>query len=119
MGTFHVEMTMKRAWLAIPAMAMCMGLAFAPVASAQEEVFKFEDFFKMADTSKDGMMSKQEFMTAAGVRYDAMMAKMKKMPADKSKMMMKGDLMTKDGAKMFLQDSWTNIVPFANYPVKP
>ena len=39
----------------------------------------------MADTNKDGMMSKQEFMNAAGMRYDAMMAKMKKMPADKSK----------------------------------
>ena len=43
---------MKKAWLAIPAMAMCMG--FAPIASAQvgEEIFKFEDFFKMADTNK-------------------------------------------------------------------
>jgi hypothetical protein len=95
---------MKKAWLAIPAMAMCMGLAFAPTASA-DEIFKFDDFFKMADTNKDGMMSKQEFMNAAGVRYDAMMAKMKKMPSDKGKMMMKGDLMTKEGAKMFI-DEW-------------
>jgi|SRR5687768_7970927 len=96
---------MRKAWLAIPAMALCMG--FAPVASAQvgEEIFKFEDFFKMADTNKDGMMTKQEFMNAAGMRYDAMMVKMKKMPADKSKMMMKGDMMTKDGAKMFI-DEW-------------
>jgi hypothetical protein len=30
---------------------------------------------------------------------------MKKMPGDKGKMMMKGDLMTKDGAKMFV-DEW-------------
>jgi hypothetical protein len=34
-----------------------------------------------------------------------MMAKMKKMPADKGKMLTKGDLMTKDGAKMFV-DEW-------------
>ena len=101
MDTFHVEMTMKKAWLAIPAMVMCMG--FAPVASA-DEVFKFEDFFKMADTNKDGMMTKQEFMNAAGVRYDAMMAKMKKMPADKSNMLMKGDMMTREGVKTFLDE---------------
>ncbi|MEP6609608.1 MAG: EF-hand domain-containing protein [Burkholderiaceae bacterium] len=96
---------MKKAWLAIPAMAMCMGLAYAPVASAGEDPFKFEDFFKMADTNKDGMITKQEFMHAAGMRYDAMMDKMKKMPADKGKMMMKGDMMTKEGAKMFI-DEW-------------
>ena len=97
---------MKRAWLAIPAMVMCMG--FAPIASAQarvgEEVFKFEDFFKMS-ANKDGMVSKESFMKAAGMRYDAMMAKMKKMPADKSKMLMKGDMMTKEGFKMFV-DEW-------------
>ena len=94
---------MKKAWLAIPAMAMCMGLAYAPVASA-DEVFKFEDFYKMADTNKDGMMTKQEFMNAAGMRYDAMMAKWKAMPADKSSKMMKGDMMTKEGFKSFLDD---------------
>jgi hypothetical protein len=55
---------MKKAWLAIPAMALCLG--FAPMASAQEEIFKWEDFFKMADTNKDGMMSKQEFMKRRG-----------------------------------------------------
>ena len=93
---------MKRAWLAIPAVAMYM--AFSPVAMA-DEVFKFEDFFKIADTNKDGMMTKQEFMNAAGMRYDAMMAKMKKMPGDKGKTMMKGDMMTKEGAKMFI-DEW-------------
>ena len=93
---------MRKAWLAIPAMVMCMG--FAPMASAQEEPFKFDDFFKTA-ANKDGMMSKEEFMKAAGMRYDAMMAKMKKMPADKSKMLMKGDMMTKEGVKMFI-DEW-------------
>ena len=59
----------------------------------------------MADTNKDGMMTKQEFMNAAGMRYDAMMVKMKKMPGDKGKMMMKGNMMTKDGSKMFI-DEW-------------
>jgi len=88
---------MKKAWLAIPAMALCMG--FAPVASAQGETFKFEDFFKIADTNKDGMVTKQEFMNAAGMRYDAVMAEMKKMPADQSAKMMKGDMMMPDGVR--------------------
>lgn len=93
---------MKSAWLAVPAMALCMG--FASPAFAQEEIFHFEDFFKMVDADKDGMMSRAEFLTAAGKRYDARMAKMKKMPAEESKMLMKGDLMTKRGAKTFLED---------------
>ncbi|MGH6609550.1 MAG: hypothetical protein ACRECQ_04770, partial [Burkholderiaceae bacterium] len=103
-GLFHLEMKMRKAWLAIPAMAMCMGLAYAPAASA-DEVFKFEDFWKMADTNKDGMMSRTEFMEAAGKRYDAMMDKMKKMPADKSAKMMKGSMMMPDGARLFI-DEW-------------
>ena len=93
---------MRKAWLAIPAMVMCMG--FSPIASAQEETFKFEDFYKMS-ANKDGMVSKESFLKAAGMRYDAMMAKMKKMPADKSKTLMKGDMMTKEGFKMF-SDEW-------------
>ena len=83
-------------------MALCMG--FAPIASAQEEVFRFDDFYKMS-ANKDGMVSKESFMKAAGMRYDAMMAKMKKMPADKSKMLMKDNMMTKEGFKMFA-DEW-------------
>ena len=89
---------MKKAWLAIPTMALCMGLAYAPMASA-EETFKFEDFFKMADVNKDGMMTKQEFMNAAGKRFDVVMAEMKKMPAEKSAKMMKGDMMMPDGVR--------------------
>jgi Ca2+-binding EF-hand superfamily protein len=93
---------MKKSWLVIPAMVMSMGMAFAPAASA-DEVFKFEDFFKMADANKDGMMSRKEFMDAMGKRYDANMDKMKKM-GDKGKMMMKGDAMTKEGVKMLFTE---------------
>ena len=93
---------MRKSWLAIPAMVMMMGMAFAPAASA-DEVFKFEDFFKMADVNNDGMMSRKEFMDAMGKRYDANMDKMKKM-GDKGKMMMKGDAMTKDGTKMLFSE---------------
>jgi len=94
---------MKNAWLAVPAMALCMG--FASPAFAQEKISNFEDFYKMADTNKDGMVSRAEFVDAAGKSYDAMIAKMRQMPADESKMLMKGDLMTKRGVKTFL-DTW-------------
>lgn len=93
---------MKKSWLVIPAMVMTMGMAYAPLASA-DEVFKLEDFFKMADANKDGMMTKKEFLDAMGKRYDANMAKMKKM-GDKGKMMMKGDAMTMDGTKMLFSE---------------
>ena len=99
---YHVEMTNEKSMAGNSGNGAVYGLCARCMA---DEVFKFEDFFKMADTNKDGMMTKQEFMNAAGMRYDAMMAKMKKMPGDKGKMMMKGDMMTKEGAKMFI-DEW-------------
>jgi hypothetical protein len=94
---------MKRSWLAVPAMAMALGMTYVPVAAA-EEVFKIDDFFKMADVNKDSMVTRTEFMEAAGKRYDAAMARMKKMD-DKGKPMVKGDAMTLDGVKMLL-DQW-------------
>lgn len=94
---------MKKAW-AMSAMAVCFGFIHAPAASA-DEPFKFDEFFKMADANRDGMMSRQEFINAAGKRYDAMVAKMKKMPADKGGAMMKGELMTREGARNFI-DEW-------------
>ena len=94
---------MSKSWLAIPAMAIALGMSWAPAARA-DEVFKFEDFFKMAESNKDSMVTRKEFMDAAGKRYDAMMDKMKQM-GDKGKPMMKGDAMTKDGVKRLL-DEW-------------
>lgn len=94
---------MKKAWLAIPILALSMGLA-SP-AFAQDKTSNFEDFYKTADTNNDGMVSRAEFLNAAGKSYDAMMGKMAKMPADESKMLMKGDLMTKRGFKTFI-DTW-------------
>jgi hypothetical protein len=94
---------MKRSWLAVPAMAFALGMGSVPAASA-EEPFKWEDFFRSADANKDSMVTRQEFMEAAGKRYDAMMDKMKKM-GDKGAPLMKGNAMTKDGVKM-LFDEW-------------
>ena len=94
---------MRKAWLAIPAMALCM--AFAPIASATRGDHSSLTICSRWLTQQGWHGVQREFMKAAGMRYDAMMAKMKKMPADKSKMLMKGDMMTKDGSKMFI-DEW-------------
>lgn len=102
-------MKMKTRWLAIPAMALAIGLAsFTPVSSAQQAVegFRFEEFFRMADVNKDGMMTRQEFMDAAGKRYDAVMHKMKS-SGDAGKSMMKGDVMTREGARMLYMEFHT------------
>jgi hypothetical protein len=94
---------MMKHWLTVPALALAVGMAYVPVASA-DEVFKIEDFFKLADANRDSAVSRTEFMEAAGKRYDAAMARMKKMD-DKGKPMVKGDAMTFDGVKMLL-DQW-------------
>jgi len=93
---------MKKAKLAGAALAVAIGLsAFTPMVWA-DETFRVDDFFRVADKDKSGMVSKKEFMNAMGDRYDRMMAKMKSMP-DGAKMT-KGDAMTRDGIKMLVDD---------------
>jgi hypothetical protein len=95
---------MKKHWLAAPALALAVGLtSFAPVASA-EEIFRLSDFFKMADANTDSMITRKEYVDAAGKTYDMMVARIKKMPAEKQKQLMKGDAMTKDGLSMFIDN---------------
>ena len=94
---------MKKAWIAIPVMALSMSLA-SP-AFAQDKTTNFDEFYKTADTNKDGMVSRAEFLDVAGKSFDAAMAKMAKMPAEESTTLMKGDRMTKRGFKTFL-DTW-------------
>lgn len=66
------------------AVAMTLGLATAaPSASARD---RYPELMTTADTSKDGMVSKEEFVAAMGKMYDDKMAKM-----------MKNDQMSFDG----------------------
>jgi hypothetical protein len=93
---------MKKHWLVAPTLALAVGLtSFAPIASA-EEIFRLSDFFKMADANTDSMITRKEYVDAAGKSYDMMVARIKKMPAEKQKQLMKGDAMTKDGLYMFI-----------------
>ena len=86
---------MKTLTLSALAVAMTLGLATAsPSASAKD---RYPELMTAADTNKDGMVSKDEFMAAMGKMYDDKMAKMKKMSAADQAKMFKNDQMMYDG----------------------
>jgi glycine betaine/choline ABC-type transport system substrate-binding protein len=92
---------MKRRLFASSIMAIALSTGFvATPALADSGDVTFEMIWKMA--SKDGMVSKKDFMDAMGKAYDMKMEKMKAMK-DGSKMM-KGDAMTREGFKSFIDD---------------
>lgn len=74
----------------------------ATPALADSGDINFEVIWKMADASKDGMVTKKEFLDAMSKAYDMRMEKMKTMKD--SAMVMKGDAMTREGFKSFLND---------------
>jgi Spy/CpxP family protein refolding chaperone len=94
---------MKRRLLAtsIMAIALSVGFAAAP-ARADSGDIAFQMIWQMADANKDNMVTKAEFLDSMGKAYDMKMEKMKAMK-DSSKMM-KGDAMTLDGFKSFIND---------------
>jgi len=85
---------MKKLILAAAAMALTVGLATGASAQSLNTDYTKVEF---VDTNKDGMVSKEEFLTAMGKSYDMKMAEMKKMSAADQAKMMKGDQMTRDG----------------------
>jgi Ca2+-binding EF-hand superfamily protein len=93
----------KKMILSGMALAMTVGLAAIPLqASAYDRLFsKIHEL----DADKDGMISKEEFLARAGQRYDEMMAKMMKMPADKQAKMVKNGMMSMEAFEMFWKDA--------------
>lgn len=86
---------MKTLTLSALAIAMTLGLATAsPSASAKD---RYPELMTAADTNKDGMVSRDEYMAAMGKMYDDKMAKMKKMSAADQAKMVKNDQMMYDG----------------------
>jgi hypothetical protein len=86
---------MKTSTLSALAIAMTLGLATAsPTVSAKD---RYPELMTAADTNKDGMVSRDEFMAAMGKMYDDKMAKMKTMAPAAMAKMMKNDQMTFDG----------------------
>jgi len=95
-------MISKKLASGLSAAALGLALSMSPITSSAQELYDFDKLMKMADTNKDGMITKDEFMTAMSTAFDSKMAAMKAMP-DSSKMM-KGDMMTRAGLKSFLED---------------
>jgi len=98
-------MKLKKLTAALSAAAFGLSLAASPMTASAQEIYNFEILMRMADTNKDGMITKDEFMAAMSTAFDGQMEMMKGMP-DASKMM-KGDAMTSAGLKAFLEDLYT------------
>ncbi|MFN7573022.1 MAG: hypothetical protein ACK5TK_16455 [Betaproteobacteria bacterium] len=93
----------RKSFLAATALALGLGAAsIAMPASADPGDMSFEQIFKMADKNNDKMITRAEFLEAMGKAYDMKMEKMKK-GKDAGKMM-KGDAMTLDGFRSFIND---------------
>ncbi len=84
------------------ASAVGLVLALSPMTSSAQEVYNFDWLMKMADSNKDGMVNKAEFLAAMSMAFDKKMEAMKGMP-DGAKMM-KGDAMTPEGLQLLFKD---------------
>lgn len=69
---------MKMRTLTLAGMAMASMLAFSPLAQAQEATPWPELMMRMADTNKDGMVTRKEFLDAMAKMWDDKHAKMMK-----------------------------------------
>ena len=93
---------MNKLILSAAALAMTLGLAIATTTASAKD--RYPVLMAAADINKDGMVSKDEFITAMGKMYDEKMTKMKTMaPAAQAKMM-KDDQMTYDGYRAVLRE---------------
>lgn len=90
---------MKLRLLAASALTLATLMSAAPAHAQGPMEFKWDEFMKMADMNKDGMVTKKEFLDAMGKAWDKGMDKMK---ADAK--MVKGHMMTMDGVKALLSD---------------
>jgi hypothetical protein len=89
---------MNKLILSVAALAMTAGLAATPTQATARD--RYPNLAEM-DTDKDGMISKEEYLAAAGRRWDAMMVKMKAMNAADQAKMIKDDKMTKMGIEYY------------------
>jgi hypothetical protein len=93
---------MKKLILSVATIAMALGLATATTSASAKD--RYPVLMAAADTNKDGMVSKEEFLQAMATMYDEKMTKMKTMaPAAQSKMM-KDDQMTLAAYRAFWRE---------------
>jgi hypothetical protein len=97
---FHFQETlMSKTMFGAAALAMTMVLAAAPLQASARD--RFPQMATAADTDKDGMISKDEYLAMAAKRWDDAMAGMMKMSPAKQAKMMKDDKMTMAGFEYF------------------
>jgi hypothetical protein len=93
---------MKKLIFATASTVLALGLvAAAPAASAQD---RYPLWVDAADSNKDGMVSRDEYLKAMGKLYDDKMAKMKKMSAADQAKMMKDDAMTIEAFRILYRE---------------
>ncbi|WP_310385895.1 hypothetical protein [Roseateles sp.] len=93
---------MQKLTLSATAIAMTLGLATAtPSASAKD---RYPEMMAAADANKDGMVSKEEFLSSMSKAYDDKMGKMMKMSAADRAKMVKSDQMTVDGYRALFRE---------------
>jgi opacity protein-like surface antigen len=93
---------MKKLILGAASAALALGLmAAAPAASAQD---RYPLWVDAADSNKDGMVSRDEYLKAMGKMYDEKMAKMKKMSAADQAKMIKDDNMTIEAFRILYRE---------------
>jgi hypothetical protein len=89
----------RKTILSAATLAMAFGLATATLPAAAQD--KMMTMAKSADTDKDTMVSKEEFLAQAAKMYDEKVAAMMKMPAADKAKMVKDHKMTFDGYAAF------------------
>jgi hypothetical protein len=89
----------RKTILSAATLALAFGLTTGALpAAAKDNMAKMG---QMADTDKDGMVSKEEFLAQAAKMYDEKVAAMMKMPAAQQAKMVKDYKMTFEGYAAF------------------
>ncbi len=91
---------MKKALIAAAMLAVGLGIG----APASADPGAFEWLMKQAELSRDGAVTKQQFLDAMGRAYDQAMAKMKNDP----KRVQRG-MLTEDGMRELLADIYRSV----------
>jgi len=93
---------MKKSILGATALAMLIAASAVPLSASAKD--RYPEMMKMADTDKDGMVSKQEFLDMVARMYDERVAKINAMDPAKRVKFMKDDRMTIDAYRAMLRE---------------
>ena len=92
---------MRKSLLAVMITSMAVAGFLSPSYAVGDGSMSFDEIFRMADKNNNKMVTKEEFLDAMGRAYDM---KIKKMKGSKDETMVKGNAMTREGLKSFLEE---------------